>query len=125
MSEVDELDINNITKLNYQTKLAIYTKALEHIESKNPMKKHNEQIIANLSQFIKRNKNLHHLNLDSTQLSEYMLFMLCKCLTRAQSLLALHASGNPGISVELKEILWRRIRAKDPHEKMNIINFEK
>jgi hypothetical protein len=66
MSELDELDINNITKVNYQVKLAIYIKAIEQIENKNPMKRHNEQIIGNLAEFIKRNKNLQHLNLDST-----------------------------------------------------------
>ena len=125
MSELDELDIANMTKENFQEKLAIYCRAIELIENRNPMKKHNEQIITNLSTFIKRNKKLLHLNLDSTQLSEYMLFNLCKCLTRAQSLLSLHASGNPGISVELKEMLWRRIRAKDPHEPIINIQMEK
>ena len=83
MSELDELDIANISAENFQEKLAIYIKAITAIEERNPMKKHNEQIIANLSTFIKRNKKLLHLNLDSTQLSEYMLFNLCKCLTRA------------------------------------------
>jgi len=74
-----------------------------------------------MSEFIKRNKKLIHLNMDATQLSEYMLFNLCKCLTRAQSLVAFHASGNPGITLELKEILWRRVRASNYHEKQNKI----
>jgi hypothetical protein len=29
----------------------------------------------------------------------------------------LHASGNPGITPNLREFLWRRVRAKDIHEK--------
>ena len=66
MSELDELDIANISAENFQEKLAIYIKAITAIEERNPMKKHNEQIIANLSTFIKRNKKLLHLNLDST-----------------------------------------------------------
>jgi hypothetical protein len=57
------------------------------------------------------------MNLDSTQLSEYMLYELCKSLTRSQSCLVLHASGNPGITPNLREFIWRRIRAKDMQEK--------
>jgi len=72
--------------------------------------------VVNISTFIKRNKKLLHLNLDSCQLTEGMLFRIVKCLTRAMSIVALHASGNPGISNELRQILWRRIRAKNPME---------
>jgi hypothetical protein len=56
------------------------------------------------------------LNLDNTQLNESMLFNICKSLTRSQALLSLHVSGNPGITPELKEFLWRRIRCVDYHE---------
>lgn len=31
-------------------------------------------------------------------------------------MLSVHASGNPGITPELKEFLWRRIRCVDYHE---------
>jgi hypothetical protein len=39
---------------------------LERQEVKNPMRKHNDQITANLSEFIKRNRKLLHFNIDST-----------------------------------------------------------
>lgn len=78
--------------------------------------------------FIKRNKKLLHLNLDNTQLSEFMLFKISCSLTRATSLLVFHASGNPGITNELKELIWRRIRCIDPHikkEKVELIGADK
>jgi hypothetical protein len=70
-----------------------------------------------MAKFIKRNKKLTHINLDATQLTEYMLYNLARCLTRSQSCCVLHASGNPGITPNLREFLWRRVRAKDIHEK--------
>ena len=39
-------------------------------------------------------------------------------LRKAKSLLAIHLSGNPGVTPELKEYLYDRIRAK------NNINFD-
>ena len=71
--------------------------------------------------FIKRNKKLLHLNLDNTQLSELMLFKLSCSLTRATSLLVFHASGNPGDTKELRDIIWRRVRCIDPEiEKVKV-----
>ena len=61
-----DFDWKTISKENFNEKLQIYINEISLNEAKNPMKKHNEQIIANLSQFIKRNKRLLHLNLDST-----------------------------------------------------------
>jgi len=94
---------------------------METLEKMNPMYKHNNKIVTNMSEFIKRNKKLLHLNMDSTQLSEWMLYNLCKCLTRAQSCVAFHASGNPGITYELKELLWRRVRCTNYSEKQHKI----
>ena len=113
-----------MTKENFQEKLELYLSRLEKQEIGNPMRKHNDQITANLSEFIKRNKKLLHFNIDSTQLTEYMLFQLCKCLTRAQSLLSLHASNNPGITEDLKQYIWRRVRAKNPVVQYHHIEME-
>ena len=81
-------------------------------------------MIKNMSQFIKRNKKLLHLNLDSTSMSEHMLFYLCSCLTRSQSCLSLHVSGNPGITYELKEMLWRRLKGQNPNFHLNKMDIE-
>lgn len=80
-------------------------------EKNNPMKYFNAEMLEYLGIFLKRNKKLLHLNLDSTGLPEFMLFHLVANLTRSQSCLSLHVSGNPGITYTLKEMLWRRIRA--------------
>jgi phosphorylcholine metabolism protein LicD len=53
-----------------------------------------------------------------------MLFNLCKSITRAVSVLALHCSGNPGITPNLREYLWMRIRAKDPNIKVHKVEVE-
>jgi hypothetical protein len=40
----------------------------------------------------------------------------------------LHASGNPGITQELRDMAWRRIRAINPHIEKNKVEpsvFEK
>lgn len=54
-----------------------------------------------------------------------MLFHICKSLTRAQSCLSFHASGNPGITKTLREYLWRRIRCKNPAVKQHKVDIEK
>jgi hypothetical protein len=98
---------------------------MDALECLNPMRSHNQKIVANMSEFIKRNKKLLHLNMDSTSLTESMLFNICKCLTRAQSCVAFHVSGNPGITQGLKDILWRRVRCTNYNEKAHKIKMEK
>lgn len=77
-----------------------------------PLYSHNYEIVYYLGKFIKRNKNLIHLDLSHTQLTEGMLWWLGSTLTRAPSLASLHLSGNPGITSELKRQLQLRIRCK-------------
>jgi hypothetical protein len=114
------MDDEPITSENFKQKLIIYQIKLDIMEDRDCKKKaHNNQIVENLCTFIKRNKKLLHLNLDNTQLSESMLFKISSSLTRATSLLVLHASGNPGITQELRDMAWRRIRAINPHIEKN------
>jgi hypothetical protein len=77
-----------------------------------------------MGHFIKRNKKLLHVNLDNTFMSEHMLFYLCASLTRSASVISLHCSGNPGITHRMKEMLWRRLRGKDPNYKVNKLDIE-
>jgi len=69
-------------------------------------------IVQQLSKFIKYNKNLLHLDLSSTGLTENMLWQLGTALRRAKSLLAIHLSDNPGVTKVAKEYLFSRIRCK-------------
>ena len=72
----------------------------------------NNEVVKYLSTLIKRNKNLVHLDLTQTQLTEHMLWRIGMCLSRAKSLAAIHFSGNPGITPSLKEYLTERIRCR-------------
>ena len=60
-------------------------------------------IVRNICTIIKRNKNLLHLNLSNTQLTEYMLWHIGKSLSRARSVISCHLSGNQGITPTLME----------------------
>jgi hypothetical protein len=83
-SNVDfqRLEREEINEKNFKKKLENYEEYLEDQEIENPMCQHNQEMISALSQFIKRNKKLVHLNLEQTSMSEFMLYHLCKCLTR-------------------------------------------
>jgi hypothetical protein len=111
--------------LNFIKKYKVYSDYLNSTEARHPNFDHNSEMIKNMSQFIKRNKKLQHLNLDSTFMSEHMLFRICSSLTRSPSCLSLHCSGNPGITHRLKQMLWRRIRAKDPNFQVNKLDIER
>lgn len=69
----------------------------------------NDKVVSNLSRFIKRNKKLIHINLDSTQLHESMIFKICEALSKSKSVQALHASDNPGLTNELRNMIIQRL----------------
>lgn len=71
-----------------------YTKMLERENSLNPNGMWNKEIADNLCTFIKRNKNLLHLDLSETNLTEYMIWTIGCSLSRAKSLVSIHFSGN-------------------------------
>ena len=114
-----------ITDKNYEKRLAAFIERIEKLEELHPLKDDNKEIVEYLSRFIKRNKKLLHLNLDSTQLNEWMLFKLSISLRRSTSCVSFHASGNPGMTPEFKELIWRRLRCKDPHQKYHKIDYDR
>ena len=71
---------------------------------------------------IKRNRKLLHLDLSCTNLSEYMLWHIGKALSRARSVIAVHLSGNYGVTERLVELLPTRIRCakKVPDTKISL-----
>jgi hypothetical protein len=75
----------------------------------------NQQAVENLSKFIRRNRQLIHLNLESTGLTYEMIKFLLRAVNRSKSLQAIHLCGNPGIN-EIKLI-------HDTVELLNPINF--
>ena len=77
--------------------------------SKNDIQTH---IMVNLSNFIKYNKNLLHLDLSNTGMTEDMLWNIGTAMRRSRSMVALHLSGNPGVTQALKDYLEQRVRCK-------------
>ena len=78
-----------------------YDQWLVFENEEHPMAEHNASIVRNLERFIKRNKQLLHLDLTQTNLTEFMLWKIGTALSRAKSLVALHLSGNQGITSTL------------------------
>lgn len=60
---------------------------------------------------IKRNKQLMHLNLVSTGLTEHMITELAKAMRRSKSLLSVHLCGNKGVTDRVKDFVQTKIRA--------------
>lgn len=62
---------------------------------------------------IKRNKQLTHLNLVSTGLTELMIVELAIAIRRSKSLLSVHLCGNRGVTDRIKDFVRTKIRATD------------
>ena len=85
------------------------------IEEEKSLDEDEQEILQNLGKFIKHNSSLLQLDLSHTQLRANLLRELVTCLRRAQSLLTLDISGNPGVSDELRAYLERRVHCRpDP-----------
>lgn len=76
----------------------IYTMVLQETNEMHPFAKLNEEIVANISTFMKRNKKITHIDLSHCNLTEYMLWGIGQALSRCKSLICLHLSGNQGIT---------------------------
>ena len=68
-----------------------------------------------LGSIIKKNKNLLHLNLDATGLTEAMICMIGKNMRRAKSLLSIHLSFNSGTLPRAIKTVRQIIHAVDEY----------
>lgn len=59
----------------------------------------------NLLRFMKYNRHLIHLDLSYCRLDEFMIIQLGTALRRAKSLVAVHFTGNPGVTQSATEFL--------------------
>lgn len=75
-----------------------------------------------LCRFLRKNKNLVHVDLSHTNLSEKALWYFGKTMRRAKSLRALHLTGNPGITDRVVDYLQRRAHCIHIKEQ-NFIDF--
>ena len=67
-----------------------------------------------LCKFIKRNKNLVHVDFSHTGLTEKQMWYFGRTMRRSYSLRSLHLSGNPGITRRLKDYLQARAHCSAP-----------
>ena len=77
--------------------------------------------ILNICKFIKYNPKLIHFDISKTGLSKDQIREIGPALRRAKSLLALHASGNPGVTQDVTEELFQRVHCQ-PKFKVYIID---
>ena len=93
---------------------------MDHIETQAYM-------MAKMTRFIKYNRNLLHLDLTQAGLNQLSIRIIGISLRRARSLLSLHISENPGITKDLKSLLFERIRCKPFHslKQTDIDSFSK
>ena len=85
----------------------------------------NDRLIRCLGNFIRRNKNLQYLDLDSTGLSHRVIVDLVPQLQRAKALLSVHFGHNPGIDDQLYRLIMQRLRVKPPPKSALHLTFEK
>jgi len=69
-------------------------------------------MMAKVTRFIKYDRSLLHLDLSQTGLNQLCIKIIGISLRRARSLLSLHLSENPGITSDLKSLLFERIHCK-------------
>ena len=63
----------------------------------------NQLIAVLLSEVMKKNRKLQHLDLSSTNLPSQVLVYLCDRLRKSRSILSVHFSDNPGLQDESVE----------------------
>ena len=64
-----------------------------------------EMVLGSICTLIKKNKNIQHVNLTATGLTEYMIARIGKALRRTRSLCSIHFSGNPGSTDRVKDYI--------------------
>ena len=81
-----------------------------------------EIFVANcLSRFIKYNSNLHHLELQGTGLTEYVLKEIARGLRKSRSLVGIHLSENIGLTKEVRDYMFERVHSRKSDFEQRII----
>ena len=62
---------------------------------------HSEIMASRFSDLIRFNKNMQHIDLTNTGISEVFLFNMLPALRRAKGLLAFHIGANPGVNKKI------------------------
>lgn len=84
------------------------------------------EVAACLSNLIKYNPHLHHIDLQGCGLTSFILKEIAKALRKSRSLVGIHLSENIGLTAQMKEFIKMRVHCKDSEFKMlNVIDFKK
>ena len=65
-----------------------------------------------LGKFLRHNRSLQYLDVEHTGLSQKILLLLIKHITRSKSLLSLHLGYNPGIDEQMIRLIRNKMRCK-------------
>ena len=82
-------------------------------------------IMENLCMFIKKNSNLLHLDLSHMSIHTEMIKEIGPAMTRAKSMIALHLSGNPGVTKDVKKYFRQRIRTVPKYRPIHIDHIDR
>ena len=74
-------------------------------EKKEKLDDYTQHLLDNLLRIIKYNHHLIHLDLSYTRLDEMMILQLGTALRRSKSLVAVHFTGNPGVTEKTSSYL--------------------
>lgn len=93
-------------------------------EKRRLAEKMKKAIVKGITDFIKYNQNLYHLNLSNTGLNDDLIKKIGVALRKARALVCIHLTGNPGISEYNVNFLHKRIRCQEPMGKYIAMDFE-
>ena len=75
---------------------------------------HNQMIVVLLTEVMKKNRKLQHLDLTSTNLPSQVIIYLCERLRKSRSILSVHFTNNPGLyEPNLEQTVRQLLKCKD------------
>ena len=75
---------------------------------------HNQMIVVLLTEAMKKNRKLQHLDLTSTNLPSQVIIYLCERLRKSRSILSVHFTNNPGLyEPNLEQTVRQLLKCKD------------
>lgn len=88
----------------------------------------NQMITVLLTEVMKKNRNLQHLDLSSTNLPSQVIIFLCERLRKSRSILSVHFTDNPGLEEpNLEQTIHQMLKCqvRDPSIKNRKINVHR
>jgi hypothetical protein len=74
----------------------------------------NKSVSNHLRQFLLINRRLIHLDLSYTSLSSGIMYKMLPAIRKAKTLMAIHFTGNPGVTQEFKQWTFEKLDCNRP-----------